>query len=313
MNIEFECKLERFIEELELIEIVDNSPVVGRILSNEELKEKIEYLIRESRRFGEPIVRVCISEDGKKISLSYSYDCSLGNIGTANELMSIKLDGQGNLTCDDCNAFFFYSYKYETNELILKYERTVWNKRGLCILKQQYENRYDNLASYDEKYREIKTIQQLTEAKQGEDFMFLPVFGRPHLSRFGVEESLIESSRITYPMYHNNPTIEIFCRLKDNPHVIIKEWIKPSRSIFSIGSCVVLEVCNLLSFRDKKSLAIKYPKSGWAVNYDCFPCFRGMKIEEVIAFLKKKNVNSISLAFRNALARINEKHSQKTR
>lgn len=70
MNIKFECKLERFMEELENYR--NSMPVVKGILSNKMLRRKFWYLIMESCRFGEPIVRVYISEDGKKISLSYS-------------------------------------------------------------------------------------------------------------------------------------------------------------------------------------------------------------------------------------------------
>ena len=229
-------------------------------------------------------------------------------IGTADNLMSIKLDGRGNLTCDDCNAFFFCDY----DSLILKYERTIWNKRGLRILKQQYDDIYYNLTSYDEKYGNIKTIQQLVEAKQGEDLAFLPVFARPRLSRFGVEKSLIESSRIVYPIHCNNPKIEVSCRLKDNPIVILEEF--PEFGI-NTGSKVFLETWDIQGFYDKKCLATKHSKSDWVIDYDVFPCFRGMKIEEIIDYLKKKNVNSISLAFRNALARIKEKEKnfQKTR
>ena len=315
MAIEFKCRLSEFIDELITRSEI---PVIKGILNNEPLFESIERVIKETLRWLDESQMVSVSISNNRIGFSYE-NHNLSENYLTNKIVSIKLDEKGNFVCDDYYAIFVLNSANETKQIILDCKRIEWNKKGICMLKQKYEDRYDFEEMSDRRNCSIKTITQLFDSKKGEELIFVPVFRKPH---FEIETSLIESSILFYPVQKNNPEIEISYRCRNNPYLIIKE------SVDSLASCddqaklkqplenrscgsIVLETCNVRGRYNKTPLAHKHFGSNWIVNYENFPCFSGMELKEIIDVLTKKNLNIITLAVKNTLAKLNGKVFQK--
>ena len=315
MDIEFKCKLSEFIDEL----ITRNEiPVIKGILNNKPLFESIEWMIKETLRWLNESQMVSVSISNNRIDFSYE-NHNLSENYLTNKQVSIKLDEKGNFVCDDYYAIFVLNSANETKQIILDCKRIEWNKKGICMLMQKYEDRYDFGEMSDRSYSSIKNITQLFDSKKCEELIFVPVFRKPY---FEIEKSLIESSILFYPVQKNNPEIEISYRHRNNPNLIIKESVEALalcddqaklKHTLENRSCasIVLETCNVRGHYTETTLAYKRFGSRWIVNYENFPCFSGMELKEIIDVLTEKNLNVITLSFKNTLAKINEKVSQK--
>lgn len=315
MAIEFKCRLSEFIDKLK---IKSEIPVIKGILNNKPVFEAIEQLIKETLRWLDESQMVSVSISDTRIVFSYE-NHNLSENCLRNKQVSIKLDEKGNFVCDDYYAIFVLNSANETKQIILDCKRIEWIKKGICMLMQKYEDRYDFEEMSDRSYCSIKNITQLFDSKKGEELIFVPIFRKPH---FEIEKSPIESSIFSYPAQKKNPEIEISYRCRNNPYLIIKE------SVDSLASCddqaklkqplesrscgsIVLETCNVRGHYTETTLAHKHFGSNWIVNYENFPCFSGMELEEIIDVLTKNNLNIITLAVKNTLAKINGKVFQK--